>query len=64
MFTRRHYVAIAGAFEEVYQMRLNHEKEDVAFMIMLQAMSKMFAADNSRFDDHRFRKAAYGGRDN
>jgi hypothetical protein len=72
MFTRRHYVAIAAVFNEVYSHIDAHhfpydqyrDTSEAALQAekrntndMMRAMASMLRKDNARFDPTRFRKA-------
>jgi hypothetical protein len=55
IFTRRHYVAIAGLLRDAGCLSLESRAQ------LIQGFSELFSADNGRFQPDRFRTAAYNG---
>jgi len=54
--SRKHYIAVAAAINEVYRECGGSEGKPEAFAVLevMSRIAKVFAADNPRFDTQRF----------
>lgn len=59
--SRKDYVAVAQAINEVYGMPDNSLPVVQALMRLVDTLSDHFKADNDRFDRERFKAAALKG---
>jgi hypothetical protein len=59
MFTQKHYEAIAAVLADTYPER-SHRSAHRLYQheVVTDALAKMFAADNERFDDQKFYRHA------